>query len=212
MSPFFPDSITAMLADITKLNDTNWFDWSKKMKMFFLGSGVDGIASGHPPSDPKEYAEWEKLDKRALAFIYMRVEDEYHYLIDDLESGRAAWAKLAGHFQRSTMGHRMTARSEFYAITHDPSRPIEFYIQSLQASKKKMEALGCKVDDTEFKDVLLMHLDPSFHSVCVNILAQKTEPTLDDVKAILTSSAAAIDMVVKPGSHNSVPALGIKKF
>lgn len=176
------------------------------MKMFFLGSGIDGIASGKPPSDPKEHAEWERLDKRAVAFIYMRVEDEYHYLIEDLESGQAAWTKLANHFQRSTMGHRMAARSEFYEITHDPSRPIEFYIQSLQASKRKMEALGCKIDDTEFKDVLLMHLDPSFHPVRINILTQKAEPTLDDIKSILTSSATANDVMVKSEPHDSVLA------
>ena len=51
----------------------------------------------------------------------MKVEDEYHYLIDDLESGKAAWTKLADHFQCSTMGHCMAARSEFYKITHDSS-------------------------------------------------------------------------------------------
>jgi len=53
------------------------------------------------------------------AFIYLKVEDEFHYLIEDLESGAEAWEKLKAHFEWSTMGQRMSARQEFYEITHD---------------------------------------------------------------------------------------------
>ena len=195
MSTQIPSAITSMLPNIPKLSDTNWFDWSKRMKMFFLGAGVTGIDSGTPPIDAQEKAKWEVLDKMMTAYIYMRVEDEYHYLIEDLESGKDAWAALKKHFERSTMGYRMTARKEFYEITHDPSKPIDFYIQSLTSAQKKLKSLGVTIDGTEFKDVLLMHLDSSFHSVRTTILAQTAEPTLDDVKSILTSSTAAEVMV-----------------
>jgi hypothetical protein len=92
------------------------------------------------------------------AYIYMRVEDEYHYLIEDLESGRDAWAALKKHFECSTMGYCMTACEEFYEITRDPSKPIDFYIQSLTSTQKKLKSLGVTIDGTKFNDVLLIHL------------------------------------------------------
>lgn len=158
--------------------------------MFFLGVGMDGIISGSPPSDPSELAVWRKLDRQIIAYIYSKVDPDYHYLIQDLESGQEAWKALKGHFEKSTTGYRMQAREQFYSITHDTSKPIDFYIQSLTAAKRKLSALGVKVDDTEFMDVLLMHLDPSFYPIRTTILAQK-EPTLEQVITLLTSSTSA---------------------
>jgi hypothetical protein len=60
-----------------------------------------------------------------------------------------------------------------------------------------MEALGCKIEDIEFKDVLLMHLDESFHAARISILTQSVEPSLDDIKRILTSSTSANNVTIK---------------
>ena len=204
MSIQIPSSITSMLPSIPKLNATNWFDWSKHMKMFFLGAGITGISSGNPPTEVKEKERWDALDRMLTAYIYMKVEDEYQYLIEDLVSGKEAWNALKKHFEHSTMGHRMNARKEFYDIIHDPSKSIEFYIQSLTSAQKKLSSLGVTIEDKEFKDVLLMHLDPSFYSVRTTILAQKAEPTLDDIKSILTSSTAADEVTVKLEPQDAV--------
>ena len=93
------------------------------------------------------------------AHIYMAVEDDYQYLIEDLDSGLKAWENLRDHFQRSMISHRISTHREFYSIIHNPSKPITFYVKSLLDARKKLELLGCKIDDIEFKDVLLMHLD-----------------------------------------------------
>jgi hypothetical protein len=191
-------STTTILATIPMLDATNWYDWSKGMKMFFMGAEVDGIASGSPPSDATELAAWRKLDKKITAYIYSKVHADYHYLIEDLESGAEAWKKLKAHFQKSTMGNRMQARKELYAVEHDPSRPVDFYIQAMTSAKKKLTALGCNVEDTEFKDILLMNLHTSFHPIRTNILAQSTEPTLDEMKTLLTSSTSADDYKQEP--------------
>ena len=159
------------------------------MKMFFTGAGVLGISHGSPPTEEKALAAWKQQDSQMVAFIYVKVDDEYQYLIEDMESGVEAWKKLKGHFERSTMGQCIAAREAFYTISHDPSRPITTYIQALLSARKKMEALGCKVEDTEFKDVMLMHLDSSFSAVRTIVLAKVDEPSLEEVKAILSSSS-----------------------
>ena len=192
-----------MISTIPKLNNSNWFEWSKKMKIAFLGADIEGIASGTIPTDTTGKEQWEKLNRMLTAHIYMAVEDDYQYLIKDLDSGLKAWEKLRDHFQCSTISHRISACREFYGITHDPSKPITFYVKSLLDAQKKLESLSCKIDDIEFKDVLLMHLNSSYHSVHTTILAQKTEPSLDDIKSILTSSAAA-DIVEVKVKHQEI--------
>jgi hypothetical protein len=194
---------TSILATIPTLSASNWYDFAKGMKMFFLGVGVDGIASGSPPSDAAELTKWQKLDRQIIAYIYAKVDPDYQYLIQDLESGAAAWKALKAHFEKSTMGHRMQARQKFYAVTHDTSKPVDFYIQALSTASRRLAAVGIKIDDTEFKDVLLMNLDSSFHPIRTTILAQKTEPTLEEVKTLLTSSTSAEVLPLSNSSSTS---------
>ena len=99
------------------------------------------------------------------------------------------WMKLVEYFQRSTFGARMVAQKEFYEIPHDPSCPLSQYIHTIMTAKQKLESLNCSVSDTELKDLLIMHLHPSYDPVCITILAQKKEPSLNDIKSILLSSS-----------------------
>ena len=161
------------------------------MKMVFLAAGLDGIASGSPPSEKPQKEKWDLLDQQMLAYLYMAISDDFQYLVEDEATASAGWKKLVEYFQRSTLGARMVARKEFYEITHDPSRPLSQYIHSVMAAKKKLEALNCSVSDTELKDVLLMRLHSSYDPVRITILAQKTEPSLEDIKSILISSSTS---------------------
>ena len=59
------------------------------------------------------------------------------------------------------------------------------------AAKKNLESLNCSVSDTKLKDVLLVHLHSSYDSIHIMILAKKNEPSLKDIKSILTLSSAS---------------------
>ena len=167
------------------------------MKMVFLAAGLDGIVSGSPPSEKVQKDRWDQLNALMLPHLYMAIEEDFQYLVEDEDTASAAWIKLKDHFQRSTLGARMVAQKEFYDITHDPNRPISHYVQSVLAMKNKLVSLGCTITDTEVMDVLLMRLDSSYHPVHITILSQKSEPKLEDVKAILTASSASDDVIIK---------------
>jgi hypothetical protein len=189
-----PSAIASLLNDIPKLDDKNWFQWKEEMSFFFLGAGVPGITDGEIPTEKAGLERWTALDRQLTAYIYTRVTEEYRYLLKGITSGRTAFQTLKTFFERSTMGHRMNARREFYSITHDPSVSIEVYFQALLAARSKLKALGVDIDDTEFKDVLLMHLHTDFQHVRASILAQKEEPSLDDIKTMLTGAVSATEV------------------
>ncbi|KAG6819080.1 hypothetical protein H0H92_002345, partial [Tricholoma furcatifolium] len=100
----------------------------------------------------------------------------------------------------------MSARKEFYDVFHDTSRPISTFIQSLLSARRKLEAF-----DTEFKDVLLMNLDESFHAIRLNILAQSPEPDLEKVKVMLASSTSADSVSVKLEGANAARGHGTSR-
>jgi len=144
-----PSIVTTMITTNPKLNHSNWFTWIKKMKMVFLAAGLDGIVSGSAPSDKTQKDRWDHLNALMLPYLYMAIEEDFQYLVEDEDSASSAWTKLKDHFQCSTLGARMVARKEFYDITHDPNRPISHYVQSVLAAKSKLVSLGCTITDTE---------------------------------------------------------------
>ena len=189
----FPSTFAILLNEIPKLNDKNWFQWKEQMGIVFLGAGMSGIDDDEVPTAEPELTKWKALDKQLTAYIYVRVAEEYRYLIKELKSARAAFKALKDFFERSTMGHRMNARQEFYSIIHDPSAPIQVYYQALVSAQSKLKALGVDISDMEFKDVL-MHLHTDFHHIRVSILAQKVEPSLDDIKTMLSGAVSATEI------------------
>jgi hypothetical protein len=188
----FHSAVASILPSVPMLTDDNWFAWCKKMKMFLLGAGMAPVATGSgAPSDTKAKAEYNKVDGQLVAYIFTKVSEEHQYLVEDCDTGTAAWAALKKHFEKSTMGHRMAARREFYNINHDPSLPISQYIQAVTTARVKLTAYEVTVEDKEFIDVLLMNLHESYHHVRSSILMEATEPALDRIKNMLTGSAAA---------------------
>jgi hypothetical protein len=140
----------------------------------------------------------------------MAISDDFQHLVEDEATASEGWKKLQDHFQRSTFSARMIARKEFHEITHDPSRPLLQYIHSVMAAKKKLKSLNCTVSEEEVKDVLLMRLDPSYDPVRISILAQKTEPSLEDIKSVLTSSSAT-EIIVKTEPMDNVLAVRVDR-
>ncbi|KAG5719972.1 hypothetical protein E4T56_gene6864 [Termitomyces sp. T112] len=130
---------------------------------------MTGIVTGKIPAlNLEERKNWDRSDGMLSGYIYRRVSDGYQYLVEECETGTAAWAVLKAHFKKSTIGNQMIAHAAFYQI-----------------------------DNTKFKNVLLMHLNDFFHTVCLSILAQSPEPDLAKIKEMLASSAATDPVNIK---------------
>ncbi|KAG6875872.1 hypothetical protein C0993_006955 [Termitomyces sp. T159_Od127] len=108
----------------------------------------------------------------------------------DCETGTAAWAALKAFFEKSTIGSCMAAHA------------------ALQSTKEKLAAYSVKFDNTEFKDVLLMHLDEAYHSIQLSIFAQSSEPDLLQIKQMLISSIATKSMITTIKSEDALATQG----
>jgi hypothetical protein len=87
-----------MITSNPKLNDSNWFTWIKKMKMVFLAAGLDGIVSGSIPSEKAQKEKWDKLNVLMLSHIYIAIEEDFQYLVENEDTLSAGWVKLKEYF------------------------------------------------------------------------------------------------------------------
>lgn len=189
-------SHNVLLNKIPELTDKNWWAFKKPLRMFFLAVGLPGVVDGVVPTDEGELKKWKALDSQMVAYIYSKVSDDYAYLVEDLSSAKEAWEALKGHFEKTSLASRISARESLYSIFHDPSRPIDSYIKDVSSSCAMLKALGVTVSDDEIINLILMHLDPSFHHVRTSIiLSAETDPTkkitLAHVKSVLGTSVSA---------------------
>ncbi|KAG6875133.1 hypothetical protein C0992_005099 [Termitomyces sp. T32_za158] len=95
------------------------------------------------------------------------------------------------------MGGHIHAHDNIDTVEHNPSRPIEIYIQAVIAAFKALENLSESISETAIGDHHLCHLNPSYHTICTSILAQETESNLNKIKSTLIGSASSEYITVK---------------
>ncbi|KAG6815912.1 hypothetical protein H0H87_010315 [Tephrocybe sp. NHM501043] len=86
---------------------------------------------------------------------------------------------------------------EYQHLIKDSETGSPAWKMALQSAKQKLTTFGVTINNTEFKDVLLMNFADFFHTICLNILTQLTEPDLTKIKAMLTSSSATDHISIK---------------
>lgn len=188
------NAILKGLESVPELNDSNWFTWSKPMIKFLNACGAQYV---HDPLTAAVPKDKEVLDGEINWLIYGKVSEDWQYLVADVEHAWESWKALKGQFEKSTMGSRLKARSEFHNVVHDPSKPISHYVQSVMAARAVLKSLGHEPDDVETGDVLLMNLHSSFDTIRTTILTSKDEPSLSTIKSTLLGSTASADVFIK---------------
>ncbi|KNZ81097.1 hypothetical protein J132_03088 [Termitomyces sp. J132] len=75
---------------------------------------------------------------------------------------------LQAYFKKLTIGNWMIAYAGL--------------CKALQSVKQKLAAFGVQINNTKFKNVFLMHLNDSFHTVCLSILTQTPKSNFVKIK------------------------------
>jgi hypothetical protein len=177
-----------------KLHTTTWHNHTAFMIMWFRGVGASYIAEGKEAVP----ADCIDLDASLQTHLYNITHKDFAQLVSEESTTLAAWKALKTRFASSTMTTRIEARTSFYKVQHDPSKPIDVYIKAIEKAVKILEGLGCKPDDTHVGDILLMNLHDSWKNIRQNLMSGETEPLLAAIKKRLINSAPGIsssDMV-----------------
>lgn len=171
--------------------------------MFFRGLGATWLLPDLGKLPESVPAGKEAMDSSILFFVWGSLADDFKYLADDKDTALDAWKAILNQFQKSNIGHRLQARQALYTISHDPSKPISHYINSVEKAVSVLRDLSVKIEDLELGDILLMNLHESYSTVRTTILTAKEEPDLATIKSILLSSSVS--------ALTSAPTINVKQ-
>ncbi|KAH8914713.1 hypothetical protein BT69DRAFT_1342390 [Atractiella rhizophila] len=69
----------------------------------------------------------------------------------------------------------------FYNTKHDPSKPIESYVQEVSASASNLKSIGLQISDTDITDVLIFNLVEDWGNLAGTLMVTKEELSIQDV-------------------------------
>ena len=80
------------------------------MKIIFLAAELPGIVGGSVPTETREKAAWDRRNIMMLAYLFMVIEEDLQYLVEEEGSASVAMKKLKEYFKQSTMSMQMMAQ------------------------------------------------------------------------------------------------------
>lgn len=190
----------SLLENVTKLNGENWISWISQIKKILIAIDADEVITGDEkePNDADGKKDWKRRNKKAGLVMWSCIEPQWQYLVEDEPTGTGAYTKLKTKFEASNFSRRVALRKAFYGAEHDPSLPVEVFVQSVLKARAQLVLVGVEIDDVAAKDVILMNLDSSYATVKTSLLTQPSEPTLETIRTILSSSSNFVDPEISP--------------
>ena len=140
---------------------------------------VNGSAT--PPTDAAQLLSWQKRDKHAYTIIYLLVSSNEHHVIAQASVGSDAWPLLKAEFEKDVASNHLNLCSNFYNVTHDPSKPVTKFINTIQSISHQLAAIKHPLHATEITDMILLRLHESFSPVRSALITCKEELTLTEI-------------------------------
>ncbi|THH14841.1 hypothetical protein EUX98_g9554 [Antrodiella citrinella] len=183
---------------ITHLNGSNYHSWKDELTALLLFKDLwdvvdEPVPAETPSPSPAATAAATatataadvKKDQKAWAIILFHVEKDLREPIAALRSGRAAWKFLKETYQKDTPTTRMSLRSQFYSLSHDPSAGVAKFIADLSSIVRRLKDIGHKPADDEITDKLLIGLHSSFASIRTTLANRTPSPSVTDITTAL---------------------------
>ena len=166
---------------ITKLNNENYHTWSIRAKAVLIQKSV--WVAIDPGYGPAILSVKEKQDNdKALAFLYLVVEDQYLDDIEDCVRAKEAWEILEELNSKFGILHVMQLMKELFNMQKAASEDMMTYVSRVVNSHHKLKKGGYGFDDRELALIILMGLPKSYEPLILNLEQNENEITTKEVK------------------------------
>ncbi|OBZ77569.1 hypothetical protein A0H81_01930 [Grifola frondosa] len=133
----------------------------------------------------EELSDYAAKAEQALMAIGLTVDPSQYGYIQDSADGPAAWAALAGVYEKNSHANRIALKRQFFNFRHDTERPIRDYISSITDLAARLKSIGVKLLDEDITDVLIFNLRESWSNIAGTLTASKEEMKIADVMGAL---------------------------
>ncbi|GBM98010.1 Intersectin-1 [Araneus ventricosus] len=168
-----------------KLNDDNYRQWKLDIKMLLMERGLFKFIDKSEPvlaegATSREKMEFEHQKCKALATIYLSLEESQKDLVAEAETANEAWNLLEEIYEPKSRARIAQLRREFYSIKKQPSESIGIYLAHIQQTAKALQNAGKSIPEDEVAYQMIENLPPEFDNIVQQIYQLNDDEFLPD--------------------------------
>ena len=173
------------------LGDSNWGNWSFKLKNILRAKDLWGLVDGSekpPANDANEEAKlkYKRNCNRAIAMITTNISDSKIYLVTSCEdTPQGIWDTLKKHFEGKTISRKLFLMKAFFSLRMREGTSVANHIRELKDLIDKLRAVETPIEEEIQVCILLMSLTESFAPLVVALESRDEIPKLDFVISML---------------------------
>ena len=168
---------------IDKLDATNFHTWQAKMKAILIAKEQWNVIEEQASDDPTD--AWKKTDQKALATIFLLVNDSELTHIVDCETAIDAWRRLSEVFEAKGIMRRVLLKRNLLSIRLEETGSIQEYINQVTKIVRQLKEIGAPVSDEDVALTLLIGLPESYDHLITSLEVQDKNLTSNYVQGIL---------------------------
>ena len=163
---------------ITKLNNSNYFNWRYKMKMLLIEKGAWATITTDPPNPIT--ADWTQKDEKAHTTIALNIEDDQIQHIRHSETAKDAWNKLKDFHEKDTPNNKVSILRQLMTTKLNEGGDVEAHVAKMTELFQRFLAYGDDLKPELILCVTILRSLPESYDILVT--------TLENRKDELTSS------------------------
>ena len=158
------------------------------------------LAYGHvqgtvpKPLDQAQLKNWEQQDLLAQILIKNNTSDEQmvHINQDSITMAAQMWQSLRAVHERRGQSGVTGAKHTFYGMWAPDDVNIPEHVAEMRRQQNKLHQMGCKIDNEEFKAVLVMSLPQSWDHLISSYQGMHLKPNNEDDHGITSQELTSV--------------------
>jgi hypothetical protein len=112
--------------------------------------------------------------------------------IRNCANGPEAWTALSTVYEKNSRSTRIMLKRQLFGYRHDPSAPMQEYINDIITLAARLTSLGkdTALTATDITDVLIFNLHTTYSGIASSLMATKGDLTVADVTGALLDEEA----------------------
>ncbi|XP_071935889.1 uncharacterized protein [Coffea arabica] len=180
-----------------KLNDTNYQQWSKAVKIYLTGLGKQRYLTDDSPTEDSKKLMWIQEDAQILGAIWSSMEPRIAYMCSHCETTKEVWDYVRLLYC-SNLSRMFDISLEYFQLQQDNKTVTEYFADLKRVSEELNVVMplssDIKVMQRQREQMLVLKflagLKPEFEPIKSQILAGEQLPSFAEAYARVLRSAS----------------------
>ncbi|XP_071912194.1 uncharacterized protein [Coffea arabica] len=180
-----------------KLNDTNYQQWSKAVKIYLTGLGKQRYLTDDSPTEDSKKLMWIQEDAQILGAIWNSMEPRIAYMCSHCETTKEVWDYVRLLYC-SNLSRMFDISLEYFQLQQDNKTVTEYFADLKRVSEELNVVMPLSSDITviqrQREQMLVLKflagLKPEFEPIKSQILAGEQLPSFAEAYARVLRSAS----------------------